>query len=385
MTLIMSCTKDPIDETLTQPGEFESEVVSCDLEIMILQDSEDASLLTAITTGGTAPFDLIWSTGETGESITATESIGYAVGITDAEGCYMADSLFVNLGGVGCDGFMVDISASIDTVGYLITAYVFGGTPPYTYLWITNETGQEIYVDADGDYEVTVTDSEGCTTTALVTADGYEDCADFNGELIYDATANIVSVDIFSGTAPFTYEWSTGETSSTIMPGNDGNYSVIVTDSDGCAFYAIISVNVVGCFNFEAYILLDTLNNSLNATSFGGTAPYTYDWSTGETTTEINITIEGEYALTVTDAEGCSSSYTQDYFLWEDCDGFNLSFDYDESAQTLTGILVGGTAPYTFSWNTGETTETIDVVDGIYTLDVVDANGCLRSGAFDVP
>ena len=384
LTLIMSCSKDPIDETTNLPGEFDPEVVECDMELLIQQEYVDSTLvLSAILTGGTAPFIYSWSSGETDELISVTESGEYSLGITDAEGCIVGETILVDLGGGDCNDFSLFLS--VDTMSLELAANVSGGTPPYNYLWSTDEYTSSISISTPGDYAISVIDSEGCVLSEIYSSGGNVDCSNFNGQLFYDEFTDSLVPNIVGGTEPFNYEWSNGSTDESIIVTDDGLYSVIVTDANGCAFYAEYNLDTNPCNNFEAYFLQDTVSNQLIAMPFGGTAPYAYLWSTGESTESITVTENGEITLTVIDADGCTVTYSQFVFNWEDCDSFMLEFLYNENAETLSGEATGGIPPYTYLWNTGETTETISVVDTIHTLEIVDAIGCLVVGAFHIP
>jgi len=134
-------------------------------------------------------------------------------------------------------------------------------------------------------------------------------------------------------------------------------------------------VEVVECDGFS--LLLVESEGTVGVEVIGGTAPYTYVWSTEETTSTITPEESGTYAVTVTDAEGCDVSEEITIEVeTNDCDGFDANIAHDGEGQ-LTVALTAGTAPYSYVWSTDENTEAIDVdADGVYSLTVTDALGC---------
>ena len=112
-----------------------------------------------------------------------------------------------------------------------------GGTPNYTYLWSTGATTASIANLAPGTYNVTVTDANNCTKTGSTTIAAYPlmnlvvtaTNTSCNGTTNGTATANVTN-----GTAPLSFLWSNGGTTSTISSLPPGTYSVTVTDGNGC-------------------------------------------------------------------------------------------------------------------------------------------------------
>jgi len=188
-----------------------------------------------------------------------------------------------------------------------------GGTAPYTFLWNTGETTQSITKSAAGTYTVTVTDSKGCTTTCSGTliVNPNPTCS------VSPASAEICSggsqqftANPSGGTAPYTFLWSSGETTQSITKSAAGTYTVTITDSKGCTTSCsgslvvnpnpTVSINSVAC-DLDGSIVLHSVPS-------GGTGPYTFLWSTGATTQDITVTAAGTYSVTVTDSKGCVSA-----------------------------------------------------------------------------
>lgn len=275
-------------------------------------------------------------------------------------------------------------SVSIQSTPAGALAAIPSGTSPYTYAWNTGETTDNIFPNQDGTYCVTITAANGCTASACFTVmtGGQDSCwVDIfqspNGPITADA----------SGIAPFTYAWSTGETTQNIFPQGDTLYCVTVTDAVGCVAFSCIDlwdnpVDTTACF---VNIVYPPGGGSLLA-SGSGAEPISYVWNTGETTAEISPTETGEYCVTMTDAEGCTASAC----IWhyeggggqDSCSVFIDIVSQGNSSVDLQAFF-SGVAPFTYAWSTGDTLQTITVSgSGTYCITMTDATGCTSSDCF---
>jgi erythromycin esterase-like protein len=129
-------------------------------------------------------------------------------------------------------------------------------------------------------------------------------------------------------------------------------------------------------------------NGSVDITPTGGTGAYTYAWTGGTTTQDISTKIAGSYNVTITDANACtaSASYsiTQPLVLAQSGVVTNLSCNGgNNGAVNIT--VSGGTATYTYTWNSGAITEDISGrTNGTYTLTITDSKGCTTSGSYAI-
>lgn len=378
LVLMMSCKKEPIDIGVVEAESFQTEVFLCDFEISFEEEIGDTSVIvTAIVTGGVEPYDFYWSNGGSDDQdiIEISEGGTYFISIEDDEGCIDSDSIVIDFGMVDCENFIVDIIQN--TTEFELLAELMGGTPPYTYSWSNGDTNPNIEIGSDSIFTVYITDAEGCFASDSIFIENNIDCLSFNGNLVYDEITFVLGANFSGGTAPYNFDWSTGETTETILAQNDGTYSVIITDSNGCAFYAEYNVDISGCNNLSVLISQDTLYNELTASVSGGTPSFVFEWTTGATTSVISFTENGVYGVSVTDSEGCVSFYSEFFNFLEACDLLYVEFDYDQMAGTLSATPVNGTAPYSYSWDTGETIQTINVTAGnSYTVTIVDGEGC---------
>jgi len=139
-----------------------------------------------------------------------------------------------------------------------------------------------------------------------------------------------------------------------------------------------VVTQVTTCDNWQM-VITDDGNGTLRPVEGGGTAPYTYEWSTGETTESITVDEDGTYSLTITDDEGCTIDNELTIVLSSMCEGFLTTIEEQpQGSGNLFANVIAGTAPYTYIRSTEETTSSITVnAGGTYSVSVTDQNGCM--------
>ncbi len=270
-----------------------------------------------------------------------------------------------------------------------------GGAFPYTYQWSTGDSGAQIDSLCAGTYTVTVTDANMVTATGsvavlepnpLMVAVATEDqiCG-----IAPDGSATAVPV---GGTIPYTYLWSTGETTERIDGLAEGTYTVTVTDVNGCS---AVGEGFVFFQNEGIWLMATPVHIScfgandgqVYASPMTGTPPYTYDWGPGFPDTFIIKHLPpGEYTVTVTDVNGCSNTATAEVEeppLLEAGAVFTSATCGAPGSVTL--VISGGTPPYSVLWSNGDTTLTTLGPAGAINVTVVDANGCSLVLALEIP
>lgn len=219
-------------------------------------------------------------------------------------------------------------------------------------------------------------------------------CEDFEVTVTMDpdsSLALILIANVEGGTTPYAYEWSTGETTSSIEITGNGNYTVTVTDAGGCT--EVESFGPDPCDFFTASVNVDSNGTAaiiLLANPSSGTAPYTYTWSNGATTSSIEVSVNGTYTVDITDANGCTTSASYEYTYIEPCLSFmaEISVGQDSTGTGSSDILYtsvsGGVASYSYAWSTGETTYSIVPSGaGNYGVTVTDSYGCVAEDDID--
>ena len=275
-----------------------------------------------------------------------------------------------------------------------IVSQVTDGEPPYTYLWSNGSTDTELLDLNAGTYSLTVTDAGGTTATAsaTLTSDVSPMTLDISGtdetsDDANDGTATVVSSE---GLSPYTYLWSNGETTATILDLAPGTYTVTVTDDAGCSETADILINPFSCPELLLEVVVTDVSCSGNCDGaisivdvVNGVAPYTYEWSNDA----IGDLCAGNYSVTVTDFSGCTVTAIFTVHEPEALVANAGSTDETEIGDdgTAWGGPAGGTSPYSYQWSNGSTDSLITGLQpGIYAVVLTDANGCVDSAEVEV-
>lgn len=190
--------------------------------------------------------------------------------------------------------------------------------------------------------------------------------------------------------ARYTYKWSTGQTTASITNLNMGTYSVTVTDSSNCSIvlterladpqiFARITARDINCTASNA--------QTLDAFAYSAGRNLQYQWSRGDTTATLQNTNFGSYRLTVTDDKGCK---VNDSIEVEDKSFYSIAYIENPTCKgrsdgKVTLSVLNGANPYTFAWNNGKTTPSVDsLIAGRYVVAIQDAKGCRRTDTIDV-
>ncbi len=372
--------------TVTEPTALTSTLTSMNA---LCNGSSDGSA-TVSSVGGTAPYSYLWDDGQTTAMAGSLSAGSYTVTVTDANGCTETQSATVTeptaltstLTSMNalCNGSS-DGSATVSSVG---------GTAPYSYLWDDGQTTAMAGSLSAGSYTVTVTDANGCTETQSATVTeptALTSTLTSMNALCNGSSDGSATVSSVGGTAPYSYLWDDGQTTAMAGSLSAGSYTVTVTDANGCTETQSATVT-------EPTALTSTLTSmnalcngssdgSATVSSVGGTAPYSYLWDDGQTTAMAGSLSAGSYTVTVTDANGCtetqSATVTEPTALTSTLTSMNALCN-GSSDGSATVSSVGGTAPYSYLWDDGQTTAMAGSLSaGSYTVTVTDANGCTET------
>ena len=345
---------------------------------------------TVVVTSGVAPYTYAWSNGANTATISNLGAGNYSVTVTDSRGCTVSGVTTIT----APPPVFVSITATPTvcpgaTTG-TATAVVTGGVAPFTYAWSNGGNTVSISNLGAGTYSVTITDANGCTATASATINQSPAITiNINGaSTVCSPNTGNATAAVVGGVPPYTFNWSNGATTQTIMGLGAGTYTVTVTDANGCTANKSITINVVtltATITKQDVLCFGQNTGSATVAVVGGTMPYTYAWSNGANTATANNLLAGTYSVTVTDANGCtvttSTTIIQPPNLVVTINATNLVCE-GVNAGTATANATGGTPPYTYLWNTGATTQTISNLGaGTYTVTVTDANGCTKTAS----
>jgi len=248
-----------------------------------------------------------------------------------------------------------------------VSLTVSGGTAPYTYSWNNGAVTKDLTNIPAGDYDVTVTDANGCTATAPATVSEPDEALEAAVSVV-DVLCNgddtgEADLTVTGGTAPYTYLWSNGAITEDLTGIEAGSYTVTVKDANGCTATATALVSepdaLAGSVETEDVLCYGELTGTVSVTVTGGTEPYTYLWNTGATTPDLEDLAAGSYILTVTDASLCELIVNIEVGGPAEATGASVSSltdvsEWGGSDGSFTVEGTGGTAPYQYRLGTGE-------------------------------
>ena len=389
--------------TLSEPSKLESNFTKVD--ILCNGDNDGQILVNALAgtgTLGTSGYEYMLSgPNTTGNIYNSTNSyFGLSAGryyayVRDGNGCMDTSVIDIN----EPNPLLVDsvVSTAVlcnsGSTG-TASAYASGGTQGtststgYTYLWSNGQTAQVATGLAKGNYQVTISDKNSCDVvgyvsvtepTALAATVAYAQVACKGG-------VTSAAVTVTGGTGVYSYFWSNQTGLSSAINLAAGAHSVTVSDVNGCALVKTFTVtepaqNLAVTTTTTATACNGSLDGTATALGAGGTAPYQYTWSNTQTTAQATALAAGVYTVTLEDSKGCQTTT-----LATVTEPSAVSITILSTAATkcnssadgkATVSAAGGTAPYSYLWNTGEVTRVAQsLVSGINTVTVTDRNGC---------
>lgn len=471
------CVGTRTTPTITQPAQLISSAVKTDITCF---GASNGSVNLTVT-GGTSPYLYAWNNGATTEDLINRPPGLYSVTVTDANGCTTNTSATIiqpaqltlsqgttshvlcngqangsvtlnAIGGTGAyeysrDGITWQPSSTISglnatshtlrvrdqnlcinqiivmiTQPPVLTASVgsiqgatcgqsngsasssaSGGTGTYSFVWrnglnqVVSSAPTLINVPG-GTYRVTVTDQNGCTDfedAAIPSPDGPQ--ATINSTTptrCSDSNDGRATITVSQGQAPYTIVWNNGETGLNpvaLLPGTGINI-VTITDATGCITSQVVDVPSPPTLAATPPVIQQATcpagtNGSIQTLGAGGTAPYTYAWNTGATTSLLNNIGAGTYSLTIRDANNCT--ITESITL-SDKPAITVQ-TVSEVAPTCAGRsdgsisvnAIGGNGTFSYAWNTGSTGSTLASIGaGTYTVTATDVLGCTSQRTF---
>ena len=368
--------------------------MSCNTHCTATTCGLDNGTIIANVFGGTAPYSYVWSDGQTNQTATGLAGGTYSVVITDANGCTtMCYGTVADPGTVVALPVVTDVTCNGGNDGSISVANVTGGQPPYTFQWSNAQNTAVATNLVAGTYAVTIIDANGCSFQTSATV------AEPNPIVITPTSTNIAcygfnngsaSVSVSGGMFPYSYLWSNGMMTNTLSFLAPGTYYVTVSDFNNCTSTASVSIlepDSISCtINILSSDSCGNHNGSATITPTGGTAPYTYVWSNGQTTATGTGLQGGSNFVSIIDANGCQKSVCVKIPIIAGVD-FALTATEnrctgDNNADINLTILSGG--PATFMWSNGATTEDIsNLIAGTYTVTVM-GNGCTHMASITI-
>lgn len=313
--------------------------------------------ITATVSGGAPAISLLW-TGPAGFTATTASidslSAGiYCVAMTDANGCSAQQCTTL----IAPDELNATASTTAAPCGLAtgaVDAGISGGSAPYGTIWDNGSVTEDLNDVPAGIYVLAVMDANGCTATAtaiVAGSPGVQATATVDIPLCHTSNEGALDLSVLTGLAPWTYLWNNGETSEDLSGLAAGEYSVTVTDANGCAWDSVITVAAPDAITADTVLshfanghnisTWNGSNGSIELSPSGGTPPYTYAWNDGASTASRFGLAARTYTVTITDANGCSLLLTITLTQPDDLEmptGFTPNGDGNNDAFVVHGI-----------------------------------------------
>lgn len=377
------------------------------LTASISNNSTACSNIATVTAGGGTPgYSYLWSNGSTSATISGVPVGTYTVTVTDANGCTATASINLTVAEAFNPSASVTHVSCFGTSTGVITVTNANGTAPFTFSidginFVPGTMPYSFTGLAAGTYTVAVRDVNGCTGFITKTINQPAQLLAVLTSVqstCYGLSTGSISVTVTGGSGALSYNW-TGpngftSTSKNLSSLATGNYSLVVTDANGCT--AGLPAVVVPSFNpitINPVIINVSCkggnNGSITLNTSGGTGNFSYLWNTGATTSSLsNLFAGSNYKVTITDiGSGCTLPQ-QTLVVTEPSSQLSLRIDSTVEVlgcNTPGKIYVsgsGGTAPYQFKLNNGSYQSSgtfTGLAGGSYTVWITDANGCTSS------
>lgn len=279
---------------------------------------EGEGQLSISVSGGDEPYSYLWDNGATTATATGLNSGSHNVIVTDDSGCTIEKRGYVLLRNLTASASVTSPTCSDESAGS-ISISIKNGTEPYDITWSTGDTTTLIDGLAGGWYWVEITDANGCTYKKNINVPGPKNLTiTYNiAKVSCDAADSTLQVHLNAtgGSEPYTFYHNNATIENPFTVDSEGNYDITVVDVNGCTTTETISI-IRPESNFEANVLVK--NPTCELPNYGsgeimvsqGVSPYTVNWSDGSTEMVRNNLAPGEYQVFISDAIGCSQTYT---------------------------------------------------------------------------
>ena len=344
--------------------------------------------------GGTAPYQIMWNTGQDTTALSNLAAGTYEVTVYDDSDCQKSTSfeiiappeieIFSEITNSSCGG----------TDNGSIALDLSGGAEPLLINWNTGSVGDTITNLGSGLYIVTITDTNSC-----IKIDSFEVFEQGEVEIeqtlahpsCFEYNNGSITLELSGESQAFDIAWNTGSDELILNALDAGIYTVTITDAYGCEqienFEIIdpdvltvnVTVNEILCFGDSGNISLST---------DGGTGMHSFLWNTDENAEQINVLADIDYTVTITDENGCS--VVEEFILTQPpmleifiIDVVNPGSGNDDGSISID--VSGGIEPYGIEWNdeNAQSTETVSNLGvGSYWVIVTDAMGCVQTMEF---
>lgn len=284
---------------------------------------------------------------------------------------------------ISCNGFS-DGTIDID---------INGGSPPYDFAWNNGLVLEDIDSLIASSYSLIITDTNGCKaydtivlTEPIALQASVQSINNFNGFDIscFNFTNGEINLNVSGSVPPYTYLWNTLDTSTSLMNIGSGNYNVAILHNNGCV--DSLDIYLSEPTPLQTTIILSDVNGYnicnlgqdgfIDITVSGSIPLYSFQWSNGAITEDLNNLGAGAYYYTVTDQNGCNITDTIEMtepLLNIQKNIINVSCNGGINGSALVNVS-GSTSPYYIFWDNNINTSLLSV--GTYSYQIIDSIGC---------
>ncbi|MEX2590651.1 MAG: SprB repeat-containing protein, partial [Chitinophagales bacterium] len=365
---------------------------------------DSTGYLRAQADGGSGGYIYEWDTNPitTGDSIGGLPAGTYVSIVTDVNSCVVTDTAILQDPPPLLSQIDVTDESCYNAGDGALAAIPNGPNPIATYEWSLPSNDSLITGLNAGEYYLTITDSSGCAVLDTATVDAPDSISvdvDITQISCYNADDGEISLNVSGGTPGYNYSWSSGPNTSSIDNLSEGWYTVTVVDDNNCMW--IDSFEIIN--PEEIILLLDSFAVSCNNGDdgmliadvvSGGISPFEYSIDGGanyQASDTFSGLTAGTYTVEIRDSNQCTADTTATI---EEPDALVFSLNaeapsclgYDDAIAFVEAIS-GGTAPYTYEWNSSpvQLNDTaFGLFAGTYTVTITDDNACIAIDSIQI-
>jgi hypothetical protein len=341
--------------------------------------------------GGTLPYTYSWSNGATTQIVTGLAAGNYSALITDGNGCTITKNFTINT-----TNTLVAVKSQVNVLCNgsatgSATVVPSGAPGPFTYVWAptggNTDTASNLTA---GNYTVTITSSNGCSTVipfAITQPAPLAVTPSQTNIACNSGTNGSATVNVTGGTGVYTYSWApSGGTAATASGLSAGTYTVTITDTNLCQITQSFTLTEPTALAASTAVTNVSCNGGTNGSASinvtGGTGAYTYSWSpTGGSAATASGLAAGTYTVTATDANSCTIvqaiTITEPTALSATFTQTNVTCAGGNDGQATVAVT-GGTGVYNYVWSPagGTAATATGLTAGNYSVTITDDNGC---------
>jgi subtilisin-like proprotein convertase family protein len=332
----------------------------------------------------------LWSTGDTTSCIDSLPGGLYSVTVTEGNCQNVIENIVIEEAEPIRLVFDQTAPACADSQDGAVGLSVFGGKLPISYQWSNRQTASSLSNIGVGQYKVTVTDDNGCQSMDSVLLRAPEPLRIFLDSKqdisCFGDTDGSIRVSTVGGRGPYQYEWSNGVLSPLVQQLTRGDYTITITDFNGCFKTETYSIREPDVLDIQLEEMIQPLcigdtTGRIAVSVSGGTRPYTYQWNNGGQDSVLQSLGVGLYELVVSDASGCFSDTLFIELTATSVLDLNATINAPDCVGKENGrieLQPNGTAPLSYNWGNGENGNIRNNLGvGNYPLTITDGDGCI--------